>query len=707
MLRKSLFNRQHKNRVAVILSVIILILVFLWNCDPALAAQTESVFSEPSAPRQEQSTFQRATVVNVETSAPLCSTNTSSYQVLKMIWLGRTVDVLEKTTGALYTDYVNGGSSSIWYKVRLDMNGIWYTGYMSSLHLSLIQETSGAPGPTVSGNLSHGMTWKLSAAGVLTVSGNGALQNFDEGNMTDSPGYAPWHYYADYVREIVVANGVTALGEFSFCGCTGCTKVTVADSVRTIGPGSFYGCDALEEVVLPFCGGSASPDGFWNGQFGTVFPEQIQENTLKKVTITKVPPMEQAFTDCPYLETVILPETTTAIPYRCFENCAALKNVSIPGAASTIMGYAFHGCTALTEVTIPGSVEQIGEYAFYECSGLRTVTVGEGCRTIMNSAFNSCALLKSVRLPQSLRTIEDYCFDQDPSLVRMVIPDGVTELGNTFNYCDALNEVTIGSGVRRLCGFFRDPSLKTVRIGRNVEEIEAFRECSALTEIIIPDGVKTIRPFSFQDCTSLKAVIIPDSVTELGNSAFMNCTALTRVEIGNGVEQLDYSAFYGCISLWDLTLGNGLRSIDGFYGCTGLEKVLLPENTTSVDGFNSCTSLRHIDMPNTVTSVTGFGSCPALETVRFHGSRAEWETIEFGQYSAGLRNCTVIFDDAEIPGDVTGDQILDLKDVSVMFRLLTGAETERPALSVCDVNGDGPFSLQDIAVLFRRYADDP
>ena len=680
----------------IILFMLLLLAVLLGNSRPALSASKQTLAGTP-----------KATVVNVETSAPLCSTNTAGYQVVEMIWLGRTVDVLEKTTGAVFTDHVSGGSSNVWYKVKVDMNNVWYTGYMSSLHLSLIQETPGTPGPTVTGTIPHGITWKLSPAGVLTVSGNGAVLDYDAGNMIASPGLPPWYYYAEYIKEIIVENGVTALGDFAFCKCGSCTKATVADSVTFIAAGSFSQCDALEEVILPFSGVSASANGYWEGQFSAVFFEQIEEDSLKKVTITKVPPIEQAFKDCRYLETVLLPEGTVDIPYRCFENCSAMKTVRIPQSVSTIKGYGFYGCTSLTEVTVPGHVLQIEEYAFSECSALKTVTVGEGCRTIMESAFRSCAALASVRLPASLRTIGDWCFDNDPSLVSVVVPDSVTELGNTFNYCNALSSVTIGSGVRRLCGFLKDPSLTTVSIGKNVEEIEAFRECAALTEIVIPNSVKTIWPYSFQDCTSLKTIVIPDSVTALGNSSFMNCTALTGVKIGSGVEQLEYAAFYGCTALKDLSLGSGLRTIDGFYGCTALEEVILPELTVSIDGFGACTSLRHVDMPNSVTSITGFYNCPSLKTVRFHGVRAEWEAIVFGQYSEDIRNCTVIFDDTEIVGDMTGDMIVDLKDVALLFRVCVGTATETPDLSICDVNGDGVFSLHDVALLFRRYAADP
>ena len=58
---------------------------------------------------------------------------------------------------------------------------------------------------------------------------------------------------------------------------------------------------------------------------------------------------------------------------------------------------------------------------------------------------------------------------------------------------------------------------------------EAFRDCTSLTSITIPDGVTSIGYSAFSDCTGLTSITIGDSATSIGYSAFYNCTGLTSV----------------------------------------------------------------------------------------------------------------------------------------------------------------------------------
>ena len=97
----------------------------------------------------------------------------------------------------------------------------------------------------------------------------------------------------------------------------------------------------------------------------------------------------------------------------------------------------------------------------------------------------------------------------------------------------------------------------------------AFRNCSSLTEVTIPNSVTSIGGSAFEGCSSLTEVTIPNSVTSIGNDAFRNCSSLTEVTIGNSVTSISYSAFEGCSSLTEVTIPNSVTSIGGraFNGC--------------------------------------------------------------------------------------------------------------------------------------------
>ena len=63
----------------------------------------------------------------------------------------------------------------------------------------------------------------------------------------------------------------------------------------------------------------------------------------------------------------------------------------------------------------------------------------------------------------------------------------------------------------------------------------AFRGCSGLTSVTIPNSVTSIGVGAFENCSGLTSVIIGNSVTEIGNEAFYDCSGLTSVNIPNSV----------------------------------------------------------------------------------------------------------------------------------------------------------------------------
>ncbi len=52
---------------------------------------------------------------------------------------------------------------------------------------------------------------------------------------------------------------------------------------------------------------------------------------------------------------------------------------------------------------------------------------------------------------------------------------------------------------------------------------------------------------AFRACSGLTSITIPNSVTSIGYSAFSGCSGLTSITIPNTVTSIEYSAFSGCI----------------------------------------------------------------------------------------------------------------------------------------------------------------
>jgi len=140
--------------------------------------------------------------------------------------------------------------------------------------------------------------------------------------------------------------------------------------------------------------------------------------------------------------------------------------------------------------------------------------------------------------------------------------------------------------------------------GSNIGTIPdgAFKECTGLTSVTIPDSVTSIGKDAFYGAEKLSSVIIGSNVTSIGNGAFQNCTSLTSVTIPDSVTSIGANAFAG----------------------TGLTSITIPDNVTSIGqrAFFKCASLTSVTIGKGVSSIgkSAFSECPKLESVTFNGS---------------------------------------------------------------------------------------
>ena len=93
-------------------------------------------------------------------------------------------------------------------------------------------------------------------------------------------------------------------------------------------------------------------------------------------------------------------------------------------------------------------------------------------------------------------------------------------------------------------------------------EKSAFRGCSGLTSVTIPNSVTSIGEYAFRGCSGLTSVTIPNSVKSIGGNAFYNCSGLTSVTIPNSVTSIGSEAFWGCSGLTSVTIPNSVTCIE-------------------------------------------------------------------------------------------------------------------------------------------------
>ena len=202
------------------------------------------------------------------------------------------------------------------------------------------------------------------------------------------------------------------------------------------------------------------------------------------------------------------------------------------------------------------------------------------------------------------KIINNYAFRDCSSLTSVTIPNSVT---------------SIGDGAFYNCG-----SLTSVTIPGSVKEIgySAFESCNNLVDVIISNGVTLIGERAFVSCDSLTNITIPSSVNLISMQAFRYCNNLTNVTIiGSGITSIGDYAFRDCSSLTSITIGNGVTSIgDGaFYNCDSLTSVTIPDSVTLIgkDAFGHCENLTNATIGNGITSIgeSVFHYCISLMSV--------------------------------------------------------------------------------------------
>lgn len=146
----------------------------------------------------------------------------------------------------------------------------------------------------------------------------------------------------------------------------------------------------------------------------------------------------------------------------------------------------------------------------------------------------------------------------------------------------------------------------------------AFSYSSYLTNVEIPNSIRTIGDHAFASCTSLQSIAIPNSVESLGRCAFHTCSALTSAVIGNAVPLIDEYCFQYCYSLNEVVIGASVThlAIKAFYDCPSLKKVTcLP---TTPPSMNASYSLSDEAYQNATLCVPG-ASLEAYKADRYWG----------------------------------------------------------------------------------------
>ena len=493
------------------------------------------------------------------------------------------------------------------------------------------------------------LTWKLYEDGTLTISGTGAMKDY---NSTDNPSPA---YKNLNVKKVVIEDGVTSIGKYAFWYCSNLTSITIPDGVTSIGRAAFESCKSLTSITIP-------------------------------ESVTNIE--DYAFEWCSGLSNVTIPNSITSIGTGVFHRCISLTSITIPDSVTSIGESAFKRCIGLSSVTIPDSVTSIGKYAFYYCKSLTNITIPDSVTSIENSAFNDCSSLQTISL-SCKSSLKKSNFGKQANLVSYTLHTlkktaakaaTCTESGNkeywTCEHCkkyflsddtnpETAKAVELSETVIPASHKLTKVEAKAVTCAENGNK--AYWTCEHCKKYFLSDDAnpatataveqsETIIPALKHKNAITRGAVKPtetapgysgdhycpdcDTVLEKGytywvednltwklyedgtltisgtgamknykdgdQSPVFNNSNVKKVVIEDGVTSIGNYAF-SYTGLKSITIPDSVTSIGNyaFSGCLGLKSITIPDGITSIGdhAFDSCINLRSITLPDSITSI--------------------------------------------------------------------------------------------------------
>ena len=330
------------------------------------------------------------------------------------------------------------------------------------------------------------------------------------------------------LKSVKLSNGLKSIGEYAF-QATNLKSVKLPDSVTKIGAAAFSDCEKLSKVTLSK-NITEIPDScfVWTAIKSFTTPaackkigsHAFEESKLQKITLGKNLKVisDDAFYFVCQLNEINVSKNN---PYYCSKN-GVLYNKKM----TKLVLYPFS--KKAKEFTVPATVKSIGDKAFY------------------NSGRSGYISLKKVNLPKGLKRIGDYAFAWMETLREAKIPSTVEYIGDEAFYETHLTSVKIPKSVKSIGHeAFSYTRVETISVNPNPEleigekvfagnykltKVTLFPAkdsygytyfyCSRISEVVIPDNVKTIYEHDFYGCGMLTTVTIPSTVKKIEAGAF-------------------------------------------------------------------------------------------------------------------------------------------------------------------------------------------
>lgn len=317
-----------------------------------------------------------------------------------------------------------------------------------SLRAEIITGPCGDSGPLGEG---YNVTFSLDTeTGVLVISGEGGMYRSPvQGGIYESD--TPFYPYKDYIRSVVIEEGVTSIGAYAFSNCINLTDVEIAFTVIAIGQQSFRNSTGLTEVVIPEGVVTIGDAAFWGctGLVNVTIPNSV-------MFIEDI-----AFSDCINLETLEweINENIT-IEDDAFLGCEKLEKLIATKDMLIFFPYNYEFEDGY--YAIPENIKYVGAYAFNNCINLKRVYIPETLiykyvyseKNTLSCAFDGCSALERIDvspLSKGYSSVEGVLYNKRqtellccPALATSVtVPETVEKMDRPFDECTVLRDLRL------------------------------------------------------------------------------------------------------------------------------------------------------------------------------------------------------------------------------------------------------------------------
>ena len=480
-------------------------------------------------------------------------------------------------------------------------------------------------------------------------------QAVDGITVTKIQPFAFWK--CENLEKIIFSEGLTSIDECAFNNCISLKTVFLPSSLEWIGIGCFSGCKELTDINFPEGMIGIERDAFSGC---TALKQIFIPSSVEYIGGDQYSECSNPFLECKNLNSIIVAEDNPIYDSR--NNCNAIvktennqivlgcENTIIPEDIESIGEYAFSDCINLSNLYIPASVTEIKASAFRGCGGLKNINVAENnpvydsrnnCNAIIDTGKMELIVGGNIsKIPSGISSIAYGAFCECKDLKSIEIPKSVTYIDSAaFQGCSGIEHLTVESGnskydSRGNCNAIIEKESNVLIFG-----------CKT-TNIL--DGVEIIGKGAFKNCSELENVVIPDSVKEIENEAFYGCSMLKQIKLSKNLKYINMDCFAECNSLESIVIPEGVTGLasGAFIHCTNLKEIELPSTLEYIyeQVFYECINLRQIKIP---TKVKGFAyavfwGCDNLKDIYYPGTKEQWDAIYIDPYAnAILRTATI------------------------------------------------------------------